>query len=56
MVINIGSRREVFWDEFIIDTTRTTAYELMHHPVRREAVMINDAPWEGNGWIHTWCT
>lgn len=53
MIINIGSRREVFWDEFIIDTTRTTAYELMHHPVRREAVMINDAPWEGNGWIHT---
>lgn len=53
MIINIGSRREVFWDDFMIDTIRTTAYELMHHPVRRELVMTNVEPWEGNGWIHT---
>ena len=47
--IPIGSRRELFWDEFLIDTSRTTASLKMHRPQAREVVMVHDEPWEGDG-------
>ena len=52
MAINIGDRRELFVDDHIIDTKRTTAKKRLNRPVRRECVMVNDAPWEANGWIY----
>jgi len=46
--IDIGSRRELFVDEFLIETMRGDVRLALHHPVRREIVFQTDAPWEGN--------
>ena len=48
-IINIGSRRELFWDEFLINTAETTAKLKLHHLEAREVVIDHDAPWEGDG-------
>ena len=34
--INIGSRREVFWDDYIIDTEKTTASFRVMQPEKKE--------------------
>lgn len=47
-VIDIGARREVFWDDYLIDTRYSTAPSMLHHPVRKEVVMKCDRPWEGD--------
>ena len=47
--VAIGSRREVFWDEALIDTARTTAALTLHQPEPRDVVLVHDAPWEGDG-------
>ncbi len=47
-VYDIGSRREVFWDDYLIDDRYTTAMRRMHHPVRKECVFQADKPWEGD--------
>ena len=47
--IDIGSRREVFWDDYLVDTAATTATRLLHHPEFAGHVMTHDAPWEGDG-------
>ena len=48
-MLNIGKERECFFDEYLIDTMRTTAESVVHTPIRRETVMLHDAPWEGCG-------
>lgn len=48
-MLSIGSRRECFFDEYLIDTGLTTAEFRLHEPVRRERVLVHDAPWEGDG-------
>ena len=48
-VINIKNRREFFWDETMIDVTKTTAKPKIHELVRRECVLAHDEPWEGDG-------
>lgn len=48
-MIHIGSHREVFWDDYLIDTEKTTAVRRLHSPVRRECVLRFDSPWEGDG-------
>ena len=52
MAHNIGGNRELLIDNALIDTARTTAQEVLHHPVRRECVMNNSAPWEADGWVY----
>ena len=47
--INIGTRREVFWDEYLIDRANTTAELVLHEPQVGEVVVDHDAPWEGDG-------
>lgn len=47
--IAIGSRREVFWDDYLIDPLRTTATLRLHQPRAEEVVMVHDEPWEGDG-------
>ena len=47
-VYDIGSRREVFWDDYLIDERYTSAMRRMHHPVRKECVFQGDKPWEGD--------
>lgn len=45
-VIQLGGRREIFVDDFLIE--RTDGVNLtMHRPVKEEAVLEFDKPWEG---------
>jgi len=48
-MISIGNRRECFFDDYLINTDKTTAEFRLHEPVRRECVLLHDAPWEGDG-------
>ena len=34
-MIHIGNRRECFFDDYLLDTEKTTAPFLLHEPVRR---------------------
>ncbi len=47
--IKIGTRRELFWDEYLVDIAQTTAELKLHSPHAREAVIRHDEPWEGDG-------
>ena len=49
MVMNIGSEREFFFDDYAVDTEKTTATFLLHKPVPKEIVMSLDKPWETGG-------
>ena len=47
-VVEIGTRRELFVDDFLID--RRDGLELrLQAPLPREVVLEHDAPWEGSG-------
>ncbi|MHB8864240.1 MAG: glycoside hydrolase family protein [Pirellulaceae bacterium] len=46
--IEIGSRRELFVDDYLIATRQGDLHLELHHPIRRELVFKTDAPWEGN--------
>ena len=46
--VRIGSRLELFVDDFLIDTMTDGATLQLHRPVPREVVFRTDAPWEGN--------
>jgi hypothetical protein len=47
LAIDIGTRRELFLDEFLIQKRDHVDLRL-HHPVPREVAIVHDAPWEGN--------
>ncbi|RPI82221.1 MAG: hypothetical protein EHM42_09710, partial [Planctomycetaceae bacterium] len=44
----IGSRRELFVDDALVERLAGRAELRLHHPVAREAVIVHDALWEGN--------
>ncbi|MFA5866041.1 MAG: hypothetical protein WC975_15310 [Phycisphaerae bacterium] len=46
--IPIGSRRELFWDEYLIDTEKTTVELKLHKPQPKEVVIDHNEPWEGD--------
>ena len=46
-VYELKGRREVCWDDFLIDKSHDTEVR-MHKPVRRERVMTLNQLWEGN--------
>ena len=46
-MINIGSRRECFFDNFLIDEEKTTAEKRLNKPVRQDVIMVLDKPWKG---------
>ncbi len=48
-VIHIGSRLELFVDNFLIDTLLGRAVPQMHHPIPREVAIVHGQPWEGSG-------
>ena len=48
-MIQIGSRRELFWDDYLIDTEKTTAETRLGTFTRRGAVAVFDKPWEKQG-------
>lgn len=43
----IGTRRELFVDDFLIDGLGGAAERRLHHPTPREVVLKLDKPWEG---------
>ena len=45
--LDIGSRRELFVDDFLIDQHRGTILKL-HTPEPKDIALVCDAPWEGN--------
>ncbi len=49
MAICIDSRLEPFWDDFLLDSAKTTAELRNFSPVKREKVMDLGEPWEGDG-------
>ena len=49
MAIRIDSRLEPFWDDFLLDSAKTTAELRNFSPVKREKVMDLGEPWEGDG-------
>ena len=46
--VAVGSRLELFVDDFIVGELRGKAERRLHHPVPREIVLVTDKPWEGN--------
>ena len=48
-MINIKDRRECFFDDYLLDGKQTTAKILLHHPEKRECILLHDEPWEGTG-------
>src|SRR5690606_41587881 len=47
-IIDIGSRRELFFDEFMIESLSGKAQRILHHPEPKEVAIVHDQPWEGN--------
>ena len=47
--LEIGSRRELFVDSFLIDSLTAGATLRLHHPTPEEVAIVHDAPWEGSG-------
>ncbi|MFN0196018.1 MAG: hypothetical protein ACKVT0_04690 [Planctomycetaceae bacterium] len=46
--IDVGSRRELFVDGYLIEQFAGKATQQLHQPVAREIAMRFDQPWEGN--------
>jgi hypothetical protein len=46
-VIDIGSRRELFLDDALVERTRGKVQFQLHHPIAREQVIHHNNPWEG---------
>ncbi|MGY8732422.1 MAG: hypothetical protein ACKVK0_09800, partial [Pirellulales bacterium] len=47
--IDIGARRELFIDSFLLDRFVGKAEQRLHKPIPREIAIVHDAPWEGSG-------
>lgn len=47
--IDIGSRRELFVDDLLIDKLSGKAEQRLHQPQIQEIVLVHDLPWEGSG-------
>lgn len=47
-VLDIGSNRELFIDDYLLESMTGDIHFDMHHPVEREIVLVHDQPWEGN--------
>ena len=46
--IEVGSRRELFVDDHLIESL-DNARRRLHHPIPREIAIVHNAPWEGAG-------
>lgn len=47
-VVDIGSRRELLVDDFLVQELTGAAQRVWHRPEPREVVLHTDQPWEGN--------
>jgi len=46
--IDVGSRLELFVDDYLIDKLSGDAQLQLHKPEAKEVVLVTDKPWEGN--------
>ncbi|MEM7474562.1 MAG: neutral/alkaline non-lysosomal ceramidase N-terminal domain-containing protein [Planctomycetota bacterium] len=46
--LDIGSRLELFVDDFLVDSTQGDVTKALMKPEPREVVLVADQPWEGN--------
>ena len=46
--VNIGSRWELFLDDYLIDRIEGDLELRLHSPTPQEVVLVHDKPWEGN--------
>ena len=46
--IDIGTRRELFVDELLIESVTGDAERIVRQPEPQEVVLVTDRPWEGN--------
>lgn len=46
--IDIGSRLELFVDDYLIGKTTGDAEQRLHKPTPQEVILVTDKPWEGN--------
>ena len=46
--IDIGSRLELFVDDFLVESLSGDAAQVLQRPVPQEVVLTTDKPWEGN--------
>lgn len=49
---DIGSRRELFVDEALVERMSGKAELRLHHPVPQEIVLEHNEPWEGSGCVY----
>ncbi|MDA0836023.1 MAG: hypothetical protein O2955_16990 [Planctomycetota bacterium] len=49
---SIGSRRELFVDDVLIDSLSGKAELRLHHPTPQNIVIEHDDPWEGSGCVY----
>lgn len=47
-ILPLGSRRELFIDDFMVESLSGGARRVLHRPRSREIVLTHDRPWEGN--------
>ncbi len=47
--LDVGSRREMFVDDALIERTTGRAEVQLHQPAPREIALVSDQSWEGNG-------
>lgn len=50
--VDLGGRRELFLDDFLVARMQGEARRAFHRPVPREVVLTFDQPWEGNTSAH----
>ena len=50
--IDIGSRRELFVDDFLVEGIQGAVDFKLHEPQRREIAITADKPWEGNATLY----
>ena len=47
--VAIGSRRELFVDDSLVERLAGKADLRLHQPTPQNVALVTDAPWEGNG-------
>ena len=45
-MINLGNNREVFWDSYLVDEEKTTAFQRLMHPELKSECFVFDKPGE----------
>ena len=47
--IDVGSRRELFVDDYLLEKLAGDARRTLYHPTPKELALTHEEPWEGTG-------